>query len=503
MRLWRLLFVLYKIRLLSPAGIFRFLAAVYKNGINLMTLLQIARQTYGSKIALVDENETISYDQLFSQSEKLSLLLFEKYQLKNGHKVGLLCKNHASLVRALFAVSRLGADLYLLNSEMSKKQLTQLLGQHDFELLIYDADLGPLLEKYHKNKLLSDYDNLPDQEKVKLPRISLGKLILLTGGTTGKSKEAPHKPSIFNYLNPILGLLTRLNLLQYNTAYIATPIYHGYGVGVLLLFLAIGKKVVISSRFDAERACQLIRLHQVEVVTVVPLMIHKMLQHNPDDLRTLACIASGGAELNPKLTARVFNQLGDVLYNLYGTSEAGLNIIATPEDLKYSPKTVGRKISGVQLKVLDRDKQQVETGTIGQFCIKNTWSMKNSRDAWIGTGDLGYQDEKGYYFLCGRIDDMIVSGGENVYPLELERELVQHPKIEEAAVVGMDDEMFGQRLKAFVLLADRAGLSVEEIYNWLRPRVARFQIPKEIVIVDHLPYTPVGKLDRKQLKSKD
>lgn len=476
-----------------------------------MTLLSFSERTYGEKIALVDENETISYQQLLVQSEILSIILFKKYQMKSGQKVGFFCKNHASLVKSIFAVSRLGADIYLLNTEMSMGQFKQLLDRHDFDFLVYDNELSSIIEQsnYKKVKVMSYHDNLPainnllttnDNEILNLQRTSMSKIMLLTGGTTGQSKEVAHKPSIFNYLNPFLSLLTRLNLLKYNTAYIATPIYHGYGVGILLLFIALGKKVVISNGFDAEKACCLIRDHNIEVITVVPLMIHKMLKNNAEDLRSVACIASGSAELNPKLAEEVFSKLGEVLYNLYGTSEAGLNVIATPRDLKYSFNTIGKKINGAQLRVLDKNKQKVRIGSIGQICIKNRWSMRNRKNAWIETGDLGYQDQKGYYFLCGRTDDMVVSAGENVYPIELEHVLINHPQVEEVAVIGISDEKFGQRLKAYVNPIKNTNLTKEELYEWLRPRVARFQVPKDIVFIENMPYTSLGKLDKKQLK---
>jgi acyl-CoA synthetase (AMP-forming)/AMP-acid ligase II len=324
--------------------------------------------------------------------------------------------------------------------------------------------------------------------------------VLLTGGTTGNAKEAAHKPSLFNYLDPFVAFLARLKILTYHTAYIATPIYHGYGMAVLLLFCAVGKKVVIHSGFDAQQACRLIRERQVEVVTVVPLMLHKMIETNADDLKSLACIASGGAELNPKLVKETLSRLGEVLYNLYGTSEAGLNIIATPQDLSYSAHTIGSKIKGVRLKIVDDHKREVEVGRVGQFCIKNRWSMRNGAAAWIETGDLGYRDEKGYYYLCGRADSMIVSAGENVYPLEVEQVLLTHPQVEDAAVIGIQDEHFGQRLKALVVLVPQAETTKEELLKWLRSRLARFQMPKEIIFVDHLPYTQLGKLDKKLLK---
>lgn len=228
-------------------------------------------------------------------------------------------------------------------------------------------------------------------------------------------------------------------------------------------------------------------------------MLRKMLRTNVSDLKSLTCIASGGAELSPKLTQETLSQLGEVLYNLYGTSEAGLNMIATPQDLTHSARTIGRKIRGVTLQILDEYKNEVKFGTVGQFCIKNNWSMRKQAQTWIETGDLGYQDEKGYYYLCGRADSMIVSAGENVYPLEVEQVLLTHPQVEDAGVIGVSDEDYGERLKAFVLLKPDADTKAEELMEWLRSRLARFQLPKEIVLVDNLPYTPLGKLNKMQL----
>jgi len=477
-----------------------------------MALLSFAEKIFADKIALVDENETLTYKELLSQSKKISIILKEKYHIESGQKVGFICKNHASLIKALFAVSQSGADIYLLNAEMSSSQLNNVLEQIDFHLIIYDFELNPIIEgsSYKKGKILSYHDHLPAinnlpcqclHESIKTKRSSAGKLVIMTGGTTGSSKAAAHKPSLFNYLNPFVSMITRLKLINYNTAYIATPIYHGYGIAVLLLFIALGKKVIIQKGFDAQKACNLIREHNVEVITLVPLMLFKMLKHNPEDLRSLTCIISGGAELSPKLVHETFSKLGDVLYNLYGTSESGLNIIATPQDLRYSANTLGRKIKGVQLKILDEMKNEVKVGEVGQFCIKNRWSMKNKRSSWIETGDLSYRDKKGYYFLCGRADDMIVSAGENVYPADVEQVLRKHPQIEDVAVVGISDEGFGQRLKAFVLPAEGSDLTEVELIEWLRPRVARFQMPKEITFVSQMPYTPLGKLDKKKLRN--
>lgn len=508
MKVFKLLYVLFQINLLSPVNIFRLLLAFRHCGINLMALLDFANRVYPNRTALVDDKEIVTFQELYLQAIRLASAIKEETQLISGQKVGFLCKNHGTLVKAIFAVSRLGADVYLLNSEMSVHQFNELVERHDFQLVLYDEELVPIIEQsiHRKRKIMSYHDHLPaisnflhSKAANKMPRASGSRLVLQTGGTTGKFKEAAHQPSLFHYLNPFITLVGRLKLTHYQTAYIATPIYHGYGIAILLLFIALGKKAVISKGFEAEKACRLISEHKVEVVTVVPLMLQKMLQH-PEKLETLTCIASGGAKLPITLVEKTFASLGDVLYNLYGTSEAGLNMVATPDDLRYSAKTIGKKIIGTRLKVLDENKQEVQTRTVGQFCIKNEWSMRNRKEAWIETGDLGYVDERGYYFLAGRVDEMIVSGGENVYPIELEQILIQHPDIEDVAVIGINDEQFTQRLQAFIVVTNLM-LSKEELFQWLRGRIARYQTPKEITFITKMPYTALGKLDKKKLKS--
>jgi fatty-acyl-CoA synthase len=485
--------------ILTPLGLYRLITAISRCGIGLMTLLFFAGRTYGNHVAIVDDKEELTYKQLFEQSNLIAGHLFRDYGLKQGQKVGFLCRNHASMVKAIFAVSRLGADIYLLNTELSKGQIQNVINHHQFDLIVYDQEFQ---FEQSKGKIMSYHERLPSihnlhqtEANVKLKRTSRSRIILLTGGTTGPSKEVVHQPSLFYYLHPFLGLLTRLKLLQYKASYIATPIFHGYGVAVLLLFVALGKKVIVTQRFQAGKAGQIIRDYQVEVITVVPIMIRKLLHDDVDALKTLKCIASGSAELQPKLVEEIQGKLGDVLYNLYGTSEGGLTTIATPGDLRYSPKTIGKKINGLRLEILDNDKHPVNAGEVGQFCIE-----AGRKGKWVETGDLGYQDDKGYYFLKGRTDDMVVSGGVNVYPIDLEQLLALHPKIDDVAVVGIRDEEFGQRLKVYIQCAKGAAVTEEEIYDWLRPQIARFQTPKEMVFVDRVPYTAVGKPDKKRLK---
>ncbi|MFD0958416.1 AMP-binding protein [Paenibacillus chungangensis] len=506
----KLIRVMRRLNMLSPRGALRLAAAIWKYGVNLMALLSLAARTYGDRIAVADERETFSYRQLWRQSERLVLQFRQQYGLARGKKIGVMCSNHTSLVKTIFAASCTGADIYLLNTGMGLERFNQLAKLHDFDLLVHDDELTPLVVQsaYVRTRLSSYSDDQPSVKRlaqasehmttIRSKRVTAGKIMLLTGGTTGRAKEVPHQPSLFHYLPPFLTLLSRLKLKERHTAYIATPIYHGYGIAFLLLCTALGKKIILTSRFEAAKSCQWIDKHKADVVTVVPQMLLKMIKHDYDQLKSLVCIASGGAELNPGLAEEVRSRLGDVLYNLYGTSEAGLCTVATPQDMRQHPLTIGRKIEGLELSIIDEGKKPASVGKVGQMCIKHKRTLISRSHTWLETGDMGFRDEGGYFYWCGRVDDMIVSGGENVYPLELERLLHSHPLIEDAAVIGIPDEWFGQRLKAVVQRVPNASLTEEELLAWLRSKAARYQIPKEVVFTDEIAYTSLGKRDKKR-----
>ncbi len=488
----------------SPAGAVGLSAAIAKHGVNLMMLLEFAERLYGEGTALIDDAGEYSYAELRKTSEDIADNLEAKYSVGRGQKVAFLCCNQAAMVTAIFAVSRLGADIYLLNADMGHSQLGTLLQRHKFDLLIHDcnsrelADLFPEHEAsfVHMQECASRNSNTPVIRKPK--RMAAGRLVLLTGGTTGVPKAVTHQPSLFNYIDPYLGLLTKLKLTRHNNVLIATPLYHGYGFAILLSFLALGKTVVMSRGFSAERMSTLIRTHAVEVITVVPLMAERLLAQGADNLRSVKCIASGGAPLHPRVIRNIEAALGPVLFNLYGTSETGLTCIATPEELALSPGTVGRKICGGRLKLLDPEGNETAPGESGQICTINSWSMASRRTKWIGTRDLGYVDMHGLLHVCGRIDDMIISGGENVHPAELESLLRTHPHVRETAVIGVSDEQFGQRLCAVIEpLSDT--LTAEEIRTWLEGRAARYHMPKRIILRP-IPYTALGKPDRRRLR---
>jgi fatty-acyl-CoA synthase len=505
---------LIKIRLLTPAGLYHFAISALTEGVNLMTLLRLTDKLHGNKIAFVDEREQISYSELYQQSQQLARSLQADYNFKPKQKVALLCRNNISFIRSIFAVSRLGTDIYLLNPEMTIEQIEALNSRHKFDFFVYDDEVSDSIKELNLETVsLITYSNTTvsveslaknvSANQAKIDKTYSTNVVVLTGGTTGTPKIAKRKASIFNFLNPFFALLTQLNLDTYNSVYIATPVYHGFGISAVFIGLILGEKMFMLNRFDAKKGCELIQNNKIEVVTLVPLMLQRMLQKDANALSSLDCIISGGAALNPSLVEETFEKLGDKLFNLYGTSEAGFSVMATPQDLRNSTNTIGRAIAGVRLKVLDSDNEHAEVGKVGRLCISSSWAVKDAKSKVIETGDLGYKDEFGYIFLCGRNDEMIVSGGENVYPIELENILIKHSEVNQVAVIGIGDIDFGQRLKAFVVLSDESGLDEKQLLNWLSTRVARFQMPKNIEFLEDLPITSVGKINKKALAKKE
>ncbi|HKA06749.1 MAG TPA: fatty acid--CoA ligase family protein, partial [Gemmataceae bacterium] len=338
----------------------------------------------------------------------------------------------------------------------------------------------------------------PDPPKVRLKKAKAGNIVVMTGGTTGQPKAASRKPSVFDFLPPFVALLTQIHLDNYRTVYIATPIYHGFGVAALFMGVMLGGEMYLLGRFEAGRACELIARQKIEGVTVVPLMLQRMLNRDAAALTSLRCVITGGAMLSPALARQSLEMLGPTLFNLYGTSEGGFAIMATPDLLARKPESIGKPVRGVRARIVNEADQEVSEKAIGRLCLRSSWTT--SKKNWIDTGDLAYRDGDGDIFLCGRADDMIVSGGENVYPIELENVLVQHADIAGVAAVGIADAEFGQRLKAVVVAKKGSQLDQESLLEWLKPRVARHQVPAVVEFRDELPYTPLGKLDKKALR---
>jgi acyl-CoA synthetase (AMP-forming)/AMP-acid ligase II len=495
--------------LLTTAGLLRLLEAVLTTGVNLMALLRVAARLHPDRTAVIDERERLSYRELWRQAEAAAGGLYLCHGVRPGHKAAIACRNHAATVKAVFALSRLGAHVFLVNPEMSAEQIMALEDRVRFDFYVYDEPLAlvfaqePLRKKavpaYHPTAASIDrLASRSEATRVQLKRVKTGNIVVMTGGTTGRPTAATRKPSAVNFLPPFVALLTQVHLDHYRSVYVATPMYHGFGLAALFMGVVLGAEMHFSRRFDAARSCELIREHRIEVVTLVPLMLQRMLKQDADSLASLRCVLSGGALLSPALAREALARLGPVVFNLYGTSEAGFCIMATPDLLNKKPESIGKPVQGVRARIVNETDQEVGTKAVGRLCIRSAWTA--GPKGWVETGDLAYRDDGGDVFLCGRVDDMVVSDGENVYPVELENVLVRHPHVEVAAVVGIPDAEFGQRLKAVVVAKTGSALDRAALLDWLKPRVARYQMPVVVEFRVELPYTALGKLDKKSLR---
>jgi len=493
---------LYATRLLTFKGIGYLLMSIGAVGMNLMALLYVRQKLSPTQIAINEDDNCITYQTLYTQSQHLAKQLAAHCHIQPRQKIAIMASNHTIMVQTLFAVSRLGADIYLLNTELSASQLQNIHGMVKFNWIIHDPQITTLAtvkslptnhpEQVSIYSLLNDAI-LPNSSKLNVTHFT--KLTVLTSGTTGRFKMAGRNSKAQNFISPFYQLLMKLNLSQYSKIYIATPIYHGFGIATLCMSVLLGATMFICQRFETAKVCQLIDKHQIEVVTLVPLMLNRMLNYSATQLYSLRCIITGGAPITAILVKRTLNQLGKVLFNLYGTSEAGLSMIATPDDLMIHPTTIGKPLKGLSAKLMENDKLDAIKG---ELYIQCAWSTQGNN--WIATGDIAQKDSEGYYYLNGRVDDMIVSGGENVYPFELEQCLLSHPNINDTAVIGIEDDEFGQRLVAFVVLTTNTQQTESTIKDWLKSQIARYQMPKKIILLDELPMTHIGKVDRKALR---
>lgn len=509
--MWSTFSKLYQARLATPLGIYRLLRALLDKGSNLMVLLDIAARTHGDAIALAEAEQSTTYRELYDQARQLAYHLQMQHQVVPGQRIALSGRNHGDWVRALFACSYLGADLYLLPAGLPKTLLVEHLERHAIDGLIYDIDDWEAVHwsNFEGWRLLFEHltfpsvrslSNLQPKQRFRLKRRSNGRLVVLTGGTTGIPKGASRTPSLQPFLAPFFALLRELDLQAYQTTYIATPLYHGFGLAGLLVAVTLGARVILTREFKAAAVGSLLIKHQAQVWVVVPTQLQKLLELGKIQLLYTELILSGGAALPPHLPKHAQTLLPKVrVANLYGTSEAGFCFLATPTALSSHPDTIGMPVKGAAVQLRDETGALVPPNTIGELYINASWSA-DATNQWISTGDLALVNEAGFYFLRGRTHERVVSGGINVFPEQVQQLIGQHPAVQDCAVIGVKDELFGERLKAYLVLHPYAQLSEEELRAWLSLHATREQQPRDVVFIQELPLTALGKVDKKALE---
>jgi acyl-CoA synthetase (AMP-forming)/AMP-acid ligase II len=506
-----------------PRQLGRIIAAPIQNGMGPGAAVAGAAARHPDQPALIDDAGVITYGELDRRGGVIAAGLRAELGVGPGRALAVMCRNHRGFVEAVVAGSRCGADLLLMNTDFSGPQLAEVLEREGAAAAVHDDEYSEVFEQagYGDRRVVAWHDEDPGGLTLDalaargggpLRTRQQGKVVVLTSGTTGTPKGAPRSPSVRALLGPMTALLTEIPIRAREPMYVGPPFFHGFGLAFLGLGLFLGSTIVARRRFDPEAVLAAIDEHKVTTVIGVPVMHQRMLGL-PEETRaryssaSLRALISAAAPLPPVLAEALLKEFGDVLYNLYGSTEAGFGAIAGPADLRAEPATVGRAPFGTELKILGENRAELPTGETGHIFIGGELvfegytggGTKETVDGLMNTGDLGHVDAAGRLFIDGREDDMIVSGGENVFPGEVEDVLARHDGVADVAVIGVEDEEFGQRLKAFVVADDGAELSEDALKAHVKDNLARYKVPREIVFVDELPRNPTGKLLKKQL----
>lgn len=501
------------LRPLTPTAAVRAADLVRRWGGSPATMVGLAALRWPDRVAVVDDAGSITYRELQEAADALAGHVAATYGVGPGAGVAVMCRNHRGLVLALLAAGRLGADVLLVNTELPVAQLGTTLERHRPGLVVHDAEFAERLSAATDVPGFAIWSDdapaeVPPSAEAPRGRVAPGRLILLTSGTTGAPKGVPRQPHASSLLGVAVSTLHRLGVRSDDTMMVCPPAFHGLGLLTLMVGLGAGNTVVLHRRFDAARVAAAVEEHRVTSLVAVPTMLQRLLtvpdlRERTGSLRSVLC---GAAKLSPVVAADFMDAAGDVLFDGYGSSEVGIVTLATPSDLRAAPGTLGRPTLGTSIRILDDDGHPLPTGEAGQIFIKSPMAFdgytgggsKEVRDGHVASGDVGHLDEQGRLFLDGRADDMIVSGGENVFPQPVEDALLSHPAIADAAVVGVPDDQFGQRLRAYVVLS---GSSYDEdaVRDHLRTRLTRYELPRDLVVIDELPRNATGKVLKKQL----
>ncbi|RIV38913.1 AMP-binding protein [Micromonospora radicis] len=496
-----------------PTRVAAQLNALRKWGWSLAGELRQAAARDPDRIAVVDDRGTEStYAELLDRSTRLARALRAGLGVQAGDRIAVLCRNHPGLVETIVAATLLGADAVLVNTGLSAAQLSTVADEQQLRVLVHDDEFTD-----RTLGLPPDLHRLDERARAELIGSALpgelqpperdGRIIVLTSGTTGTPKGARRPtPSGFG---PLVSIIDRIPVQARDRVMIAAPVFHTWGYAALQVGFALRATVVLHRRFDPAATLDALVRHRCQVLFAVPVMLQRLLEVPPPDPRPpLKVVAVSGSALPGGLPAQFMDAYGDVLYNLYGSTEASWASIATPTDLRQAPTTAGRPPHGTQLRILDDAGEPVPAGRVGRIFVGNemlfegytSGTDRNRHDGLLDTGDLGRVNAEGLLFVDGRADDMIVSGGENVFPSEVEQLLAQLPQVREAAVIGVPDPEYGQRLAAFLGLHPGETLDPEAVREYVRHYLARFSVPRDVVFVKYLPRNTTGKVLTRDLR---
>jgi acyl-CoA synthetase (AMP-forming)/AMP-acid ligase II len=480
---------------------------------------------FPERTGLIDELGDLTFREIDERSNALADQLARR-GVREGDGVALLARNHRGFVDAALAIAKLGANVLLLNTAFAAPQLGEVCEREGAKLVIHDEEFDDLVDraKVTAPRLLAWTDSdassrAADRETVedliaagsrerRDPPGREGKMVILTSGTTGTPKGAPRGGGNFD---AAVAFLERIPLRSGWRSHVAAPLFHTWGFAHLSLAMLLGSTVVLTRKFDPEGALKVLTEQKCDSFVVIPVMLQRILrlpQETLDsyDLSRVKVVAASGSAMPGNLSIEWMDQFGDTLYNIYGSTEVAWASVAQPRDMRAAPGTAGKPPVNTVVRLFDHEGKEVSTGQTGRIFVGNSMLFegytggghKESIDGLMSSGDIGRFDDEGRLFVEGRDDEMIVSGGENVFPKEVEDCLARYDGVVEVAAIGVDDDEFGERLRAFVVRADM-DVTEEELREHVKANLARFKVPRDFVFLDELPRNATGKILKREL----
>jgi fatty-acyl-CoA synthase len=477
-------------------------------------LIMKAAMEHPSLPALTDDRGTLTYRQLDEQSNALAHAL-TGLNFPEKSVIGVLARDHRGLVLTISAAARAGLRLALMNTGLAPQQFAEVVARENVRAVIYDDEFAEAVAALPGDvPKFSDIDELAAGQPLTplpMPERPAG-FIILTSGTTGLPKGAPRTK-----VSPLASALIadRIPFPRQGAIVVASPLFHSTGFGAWTVGMSLAAHAVLLRRFDPERILQALAEHRAQMLVAIPTMLTRILSLGPEiigkyDTSALRTVFVAGSPLAPELTNRFQDQFGEVIYNVYGSTEVAVASVAQPAESRRAPGTVGKPPVTVHVAIYDDGDQRITRPHVtGRVFVRTgipfegytDGQHKKVIDGFMSTGDRGHFDEHGLLYIDGREDDMIISGGENVYPVEVENLLAERDDVVEAAVIGVDDPEFGRRLRAFIVTTEGARRDPQEIRDYVKALLARYKVPRDVVFIDELPRNATGKVLRRDLPS--
>ncbi len=502
-------------------------------------LIKRSAKKFGKRLALVDGDLRFTYEALNDRVNRLANGLLGM-GLKKGDRVGVLFRNCHQAMESTLALNKAGFVYVPLNARYAGQEHVYMLNDSEANTVIYSKEFSDTIDQIRhqipgvKNYICAgeaenavSYEGLLDGSPGKEPDITISPEDLLyiryTSGTTGKPKGVmlTHRNGVASIVNSIID---NVDIKPDDVMVHVGPITHASGALILPHFI-LGAANVLLKEFDPELFLQTIERERATTIFVVPTMLIVLLQHPglaKYDLSSLKTIKYGAAPMPLEPLKEALRIFGPILTQGYGLTEAPLqdtglrkedHVVDGPPEVTARLASAGRELQLIQVRIVDDEGNELKPGEIGEIAIKGDnvmlgyWknpeaTAEKLRNGWLHTGDMAYKDEEGYIFIVDRKHDMIISGGFNIYPKEVEDAIYSHPSVSQCAVIGVPDDRWGESVKAVVVLKKGYQVTEQDIIDHCRKSIASYKKPKSVEFVDSIPVNPNGKVMRRELREK-